>query len=230
MRRNRIAKSIVIFIASIIALAMSGATYALWYEDMYIYTDVETAEISWEFWHPSWYDNPGVPPFPLLIWGDHGLDPPLYLKDVASSSHWFDDSDDDGDFDTLYLIFQNVYPYYEDHFAFAVHCNGILPIHIWKVEFSNYDGTVIYGVLYANGNVYLDIGGPDGPDVPDGEPDIVIWWGDHFGEQLHYCDSADLSFNFKVLQPCPQGVLLELLIRIVAVNYNEYEAGPIDGY
>jgi hypothetical protein len=221
MRHNRIAKTAVIFMASIIALAMSGATYALWSEDLYIYTDIETGEVDWEFWHPSWgnEDPNDDAPFPLLIWGDHGLDPPLYQKDVASSSFDWWDSDDDGDFDRLNLTFDCVYPYYEDHFAFAVHCNGCVPIHIWKVEFTNADGSIIYGTLYANGYVYLDLSGPNG--IPDDQADIEIWWGNHFGYQLHYCDSVDESFNIRFLQPMPQNANLELVMRIVAHQYNE---------
>lgn len=227
MKHKRIGKTSVVLLVSIIALSMSGATYALWYEDLYIYTDITTGEVDWEFWHPSWYVTPGVPEFPLFIHGDEGIDPG-WTKDVGSNWAEFFDTDGDGDFDTMHLVFENVYPYYYDHVAFALHCNGNIPIHVWKVEFSNMDGTVVYETIYANGNIYLDIGGPDGPDVPDGEPDVFIWWGDNFGLQMHYCDSADFSFNINILQPCPQGVTLQFLVKITACQYNEYQPGPID--
>ena len=54
MRQNRIVKTIVIFIASIIALAMSGATYALWYDDLYIDIYAETGDVEWEFYNRLW--------------------------------------------------------------------------------------------------------------------------------------------------------------------------------
>jgi hypothetical protein len=221
MKHRRIGKTSVIFLVSILALAMSGATYALWYEELYIYTDIETGEVDWEFCHPKWYnDNPDDdPPFPLLIWGDHGLDPPLYTKDVASSSFEWWDSDNDGDIDRLNLSFNCVYPYYSDHFAFALHCNGCVPIHVWKVEFTNADGSIIYETIYANGYYYLDLTGPNG--IPDGQDDIEIWWGDNFGTQLHYCDSVDESFDITFLQPMPQNAHLELVMSIVAHQYNE---------
>jgi hypothetical protein len=229
MKRSRIAKTMVIFIACIIALAMSGATYALWSEELHLDIDIQTGEVDWEFWHPSWYITPGVPEFPLFIHGDTGIDPG-WTKDVGSNWANFFDADGDGDFDTMHLVFENVYPYYQDHFAFAVHCNGDIPIHIWKVEFTNLDGSIIYETIYENGNIFLDIGGPDGDDIPDGEADIFIWWGDNFGTQMHYCDSVDISFNVNILQPCPQGANLQFLINVVSCQYNEYVQGPIDGY
>jgi hypothetical protein len=225
-----------IFIVSIIALAMTGATYALWYEDLYIYTEVDTGEVDWEFWHPGWYITPGVPEFPLFTHDDDGIDPG-WTKDVGSNWAEFFDTDDDGDFDTMHLVFENVYPYYYDHIAFSLHCNGDIPIHVWRVQFTDLEGNIIpflnqtgvpFDAMYKNELVYLDISGPDGE--PDGEPDIFIWWGDNFGTQYHNCDSGDFSFYITILQPCPQGAHLEFLIKMTAVQYNEYVPGPIDGY
>jgi hypothetical protein len=224
MKHKRIGKTSVILLASIIALAMSGATYALWYEDLYIYTDIETGEVDWEFWHPSWYVTPGIPEFPLFIHEDNGIDPG-WTKDVGSNWAEFLDLDEDGDFETMHLVFENVYPGYWDHFTFSVHCNGNIPIHIWKVEFTNLDGTIIYGTFYdsntASQGIYIDIDGSGGDDV-------WIWWGDNFGDQLHYCHSRDLSFIIQFLQPCPQNAHLDLVIHYVACQYNEYVPGPIE--
>ena len=226
MKHTRIAKMNVIFLASIVALAMSGATYALWFEDLYIWTDVETGEVDWEFWHTSWYVTPGVPEFPYFGHSDFGIDPG-WTKDVGSNWAEFFDTDDDGDFDTMHLVLDNVYPYYWDHFVIQLHCNGNIPIHVWRVQFTNMDESIVYDTIYANKQVYLDIGGPDGPDIPDGEADLLVAWGDSFGTQMHYCDYVDLSFSIHILQPCPQGVNLEFLIKIAACQYNEYEPGPI---
>ena len=213
---------------------MSGATYALWYEDLYIYTDIYTGNVDWEFWHTNWYLQPGVPEFPWFGHGDNGIDPG-YTKDVGSNWAEFFDTDDDGDFDTMHLVLENVYPYYYDHFVFQVHCNGIVPIHIWRVQFTDMQGNVIeftdqqgniLDAMYANKNAYLDITGPDG--VPDGQFDLLVAWGDNFGLQMHYCDYADMSFIIHILQPCPQNAHIEFLIKLSACQYNEYVQGPID--
>jgi hypothetical protein len=237
MKHKRIGKTSVIFLASIIAVAMSGATYALWYEELNIYTDVYTGEVDWEFWHTNWYIKPGVPEFPWFVHGDIGPDPPLETKDVASNWAEFFDTDDDGDFDTMHLVLENVYPYYTDHFVYQVHCNGNIPIHVWRVQFTDMENNIINFVL-PNGTVldamykiqhelaYIDITGPDG--VPDGEFDIFIAWGDNFGTQLHYCDYLDMSFSITILQPCPQNAHIEFLIKLSACQYNEWVPGPIE--
>jgi hypothetical protein len=238
MRRNRKAKTTVIFIASIIALAMTGATYALWYEDLYIWTDVHTGEVDWEFWHTNWYLEPGDPEQPHFGHDDHDIDPGK-TKDVGSNWAEFFDTDGDGDFDTMHLVLENVYPGYYDHLVYQVHCNGNIPIHVWRVQFTDLDGNIIPFTL-LDGTVldamyttqdelaFLDISGPDG--VPDGEFDLFIPWGNNFDAQMHYCDYLDMSFSIHVLQPCPQGAHLEFYIKQTAVQYNEHVYGPIDGY
>jgi len=234
MKHKRIGKTSVILLVSIIALAMSGATYALWYEDLYIYTDIETGEVDWEFWNTAWYLDPTHSDPPWFEHGDIGIDPGN-TKDVGSNWAEFFDTDGDGDNDTMHLVLENVYPYYYDHFVFQVHCNGNIPIHIWKVYFTDMEGNIyqfenlegdILDAMYENENAFLDISGPDG--IPDGQYDLFISWGDNFGLQMHYCDYADISFSIHVLQPCPQNAHLEFFIKLAACQYNEYVPGPID--
>jgi hypothetical protein len=240
MNNDQIAKIIIIFIVIIIAFATSGMTYALWREDFNVLTDTytEEGEVDWEFWHPNWYITPGFPEDPLFIHGDFGIDPG-WTKDVGSNWAEFFDTDDDGDFDTMHLVFENVYPYYNDHFAFALHCNGEIPIRVWRVQFTDLEGNIIPFILPDGTELeamysiqdelaYLDISGPD--RIPDEKPDIFIWWGDNFGTLLYYCDSADFSFHLTILQPCPQNTHIEFLIKITAVQSDIYIPGPIDEY
>jgi len=203
-------KIAVMFIVSIMALAGTGAAYALWSETLTITGTATTTELDWEFYNPLWPVDPTLPP----LFGnlDHGIDPFL-TKDVGSNDAEFFDTDGDGDYDKMVLTITNAYPQYNDHIVFAVHCNGQLPLHIWKVVFKNMADQEVE-TLYANGDVYLDIDG-------DGDADIWITWGDNFGLQMHYCDWTDMSFNFYILQECPQGVPLTFTIEVVAGQYNE---------
>ena len=84
---------------------MSGATYALWYEDLYIHTYAESGEVDWEFWHTNWYLKPGVPEQPYFGHSDFTIDPG-WTKDVASNWAEFFDTDEDGDFDTMHRMIE----------------------------------------------------------------------------------------------------------------------------
>jgi hypothetical protein len=47
--RHVINKIAVIFIVSLISLAASSASYALWYEELHLDVDAETGVLSWIF-------------------------------------------------------------------------------------------------------------------------------------------------------------------------------------
>jgi hypothetical protein len=214
MKHKMMGKTSIIFLASIITLAMSGATYALWYEDLYISTYIDTGEVDWEYWN-YWTESNIDPTF---THDDHGIDPD-FTKDVASTTGWFTDEDGDGDPETMHVTILNAYPYYHNHISFWVHCNGNIPIHIWKVVFRDSVDNEILTIYESDDDIYLDLSGPN--DVPDGLPDIRVLWGDNFGKQLHYCDSADMSFGFIIQQTAPQGKTFTFTIEIVAGQYNE---------
>jgi len=112
----------------------------------------------------------------------------------------------------------NAYPYYGNHIAFKVHGLGSIPLRIWKAEFVVND-IVIETIYDEDEYIYLDLGGTP-------EPDLEIWWGNGFGEQLHYCDKHDISFELLVLQEAPQDSELAFTIRLVGIQWNEYRAGP----
>ena len=186
---------------------MIGFSYALWSETLYITGTVNTSELDWEFVMNSHTqkDPPGTNDWnsedPQTIW--------QVDKDVGCTTITFEDSDQDGDYDTLLIIYDNIYPLYYEHIAFKVHNNGDIPLKIWKI--------IINGIEYfANVHTTLDLN-------EDGVPDVQIWYGDNFGLQMHPCENANLSFDFVLLQGAPQGQSLGFTIEIVAVQYNEYQ-------
>lgn len=212
--KGRLEKFGIAFLALALALTLTGAAFAAWTDDLTITGTVTTGELDWEFYNPQ---NPGAEP--KLTCEDQGPDPQQSPgqntegKDVASTTAVFSDTDADGDYDRMSLTIDNAYPYYYNHCAFWVHCNGNIPLIIERVNFV-VDNTVVAS-LTKSGEVQLDLGGTS-------DPDISIYWGDNFGAQLHYCDRADMSFDFYVLQEAPQGQSLTFSIEIVGIQWNEY--------
>jgi len=119
------------------------------------------------------------------------------------------------------VTLHNVYPWYYTHIAFKVTNDGTIPVKIWRV--------VIDGKYYYKLNEQQLRQGVEIDLNHDGKPDVLIWWGDNFGAQLHPGQSADISFDITVLQGAPQGATLTLTISLQAVQWNEYSPGPIGG-
>ena len=206
-------KIVLISLALVLALGSLGVGYALWSDTMYLNGTVQTGTLEWEYLRTP--EAPGEPPRPPIVThDDNPLDPPDFLKDVASTSWIYVDSDSDGDFDTLELTIDNAYPGYTNHCAFWVHGKGSVPLHIEKVYFIVND--VVIETLTANGGVLMDLGVGAIPG-----DDVYVYWGDNFGTQLHFCDYADMSFDITVLQPAPQGATMTFSIELEAVQYNE---------
>jgi len=218
---NKAAKAAAI--ASLIALVAVGAT-AMWSETLKFRITAETSELDFEFvdgsltlkdacglqpgpgnqggndWNATYYPNRGATQ----------LD-----KDVACTSASFSDSDGDGDLDTLTVTIHNAYPWYYTHIAWIVHNNGEIPLKIWKIVVTAGNTSQEYYALNPDTPVELDLNG-------DGKKDVLLWWGDNFGKQLHHCESADISMDLTVLQPAPMNANLSFSISLVAIQWNEY--------
>jgi len=207
------AKPTAIALLTIFALTAIGVAHALWSENLYINGTVDTSELDWELvpgylihldhgndWNASWYP----------IKGFKQLD-----KDVGNTTVDQVDSDGDDDLDTITVTLRNVYPWYGEHIAFAVHNNGEIHLKIWKVVYKDGYGNVLHEQYASRDAIPLDLNG-------DKKADIAIWWGDNFGEQLYPCDSRDLSFDITVLQDAPQGQTLTFIIEFIAIQWNEY--------
>jgi len=201
-------KILLVTLSIILAMGALGVGYALWFEELYVDVTVNTGELDWEFWN---HEVPaGYPTEPTYTYADHGFDPPAYIKDVAQTNHVWVDRDGDLDWDTLELEIIDAYPGYYNHISTHVHCNGTVPL-------------IIVGawVTYGDSEAWLPAG--DWVTIFDGA--MRVSFGNNYGDQLHFCDSRDISFDFKILQPAEQGHTYTFSIRYVAVQYNEYE-GP----
>lgn len=113
MKRERwieMKKMIGIFAGLILALGMSGVSFAHWSETLYINGTVATGEVDVEIigWHVVEYED----------------------KDVGEYHGELIDLDGDGDYDKLRLDLWNLYPSYWIEVWIQVHNNGSIPVHI----------------------------------------------------------------------------------------------------
>ncbi len=214
-------------VISIIALALIALvlfTLAMWFSVLKINTYVSTGELDWEIMlGVSHLDGPGVNDWNL----NWTLIPDKVRfqtdKDVGQTFVTLTDSDGDLDYDVLNITIVNAYPWYYEHISFIVHNNGDIPIKIWRLSISNGTYTWYY---YAINEQELQRG--DEIDLDgDGVDDILIWWGDNFGKQLHHCDEADISFDLTILQGIQENITITLYLSLDAVQWNEYTPGPI---
>ena len=202
-------------------------SFALWSEQLKVNTYVDTGELDWEFVNGTliYTDACGLEPgygyFRGNDWNASYLPSPGAVqldKDVGCTIVSLIDSDGDGDSDTMNITLSNVYPWYYTHIAFKVHNDGTIPLKIWRVRISNNTYTWTF---YELNEQILQQGLPLDLDG-DGLNDTLIWWGDNFGEQLHPCQSADISLDITILQEAPESSTLTLYIQLDAIQWNEY--------
>ena len=223
-------KSYVMLLAAALLVAVLGAAVmAMWSETLRINVTVKTGELDWEFVNGSvtYKDACGLQPG----YGDYGgndwnasrLPEPAAEqldKDVGCTIATLVDTDGDGDYDALNVTLNNTYPWYYTHIAFKVHNDGTIPLKIWRVVIVTANDTYTYYELNEQElqqGEELDVDG-------DGQKDILVWWGDNFGKQLHPCQSADISLDITVLQQAKEGTTYNFLIKLDAIQWNEYEA------
>ncbi|MCE4605800.1 MAG: hypothetical protein F7B59_00505 [Desulfurococcales archaeon] len=211
-------------------IASIGGASALWYKTMTTDVTVHTGELDWEFRNNTVFtsdpctDSSGS----NVTWSDSNAFPPNYNvviapegKDVGCTGIHLLDSDGDGDYDTLNITLNNVYPYYATEVDFRVWNIGTIPLKIWRIQVILDNGTM-YEFTETNPNqvenegLYLDLNN-------DTKPDVLFLWGDNFGNQLETGQNADISLHIVVLQTAPQGATLHFMIGLDAVQWNEYE-------
>ncbi|WP_042667635.1 hypothetical protein [Desulfurococcus amylolyticus] len=217
---NRIYVIVLATLLIIVGLLLGAS---MWLDILRANTYVGTGELDWEIVKGStiWLDacglQPGFGSYKGNDWNATHLPSPGVLqldKDVGCTDVALIDSDGDGDMDTMNVRLYNVYPWYYTHIAMKVHNDGSIPLKIWRVII---DGRYYYELneQVLQQGVELDLNN-------DEAPDILIWWGDNFGAQLHPCQSADISFDLTVLQSAPQNTVLSFTISLQAVQWNEY--------
>ncbi len=206
---------------------LSASAVAMWSQALKVNVYVSTSEVDIEFVNGSltYKDACGLAPG----YGDHrgndwnatGYPDPMAIqlgKDVGCTNVTLIDGDGDGDYDLMNVTLHKVYPWYYTHIAFKIHNNGGIPVRIWRVILNNGTHNFTYYELNEQElqqGEEIDLNG-------DGKPDLLIWWGDNFGEQLHPCQSADISWDLTVLQDAPQGATLTFTIYIEVIQWNEY--------
>ncbi|MEM3976438.1 MAG: hypothetical protein QXO87_06765, partial [Desulfurococcaceae archaeon] len=197
--------------------------FAMWSETLRVNSAVSTGEVDWRIVPGSliYLDACGLQPgygfFAGNDWNATYLPQPGAIqldKDVGCTSVVLMDGDGDGDMDTMNVTLHNTYPYYYTHIAFKVHNSGTIPVKIWRVIINGQEFYELNEQVLQQG-VELDLTG-------DGRPDVLIWWGNNFGIQLHPCQSADISFDLTLLQDAPEGATLTFIVRFEAVQWNEY--------
>lgn len=211
MLRGRTSSKILAIFAILLAMLM-GTGYALWSGNLYINGTINTGELDWAFSTTVSTVDHG----PDMNGDPNGACFNMYEapegKDVGSSSYQLLDTDNDGDYDTINVTLNNVYPLYLEDFTVHVYNDGTIPLKIWKVVLDSHE-------YYANSDfpALVDLDG-------DGYNDIRICWGDNFGLQMHPGDSAEISFEIIVLQPAPQDTTLSFTITLIAMQWNEYSS------
>ena len=211
------------------AALIAGAASALWWERLDVSMTANTGELDWEFRNNTVFtsdpcnNSAGDP----VTWPDTNAFPPDYSpvmapegKDVGCTDTWLADTDSDGDYDTLNVEIHNAYPYYVTEVDFRVWNTGTIPLKIWRIVVQLDNGTT-YTYTEENPDtvedegLYLDLNN-------DTLSDVIMLWGDNFGNQLETGQSADISLTVIVLQEAPQGADLHFQISLDAVQWNEY--------
>jgi len=221
-------KTIAIIPIFLLLLASTGIAYAMWSETLKINVTAKTGELDWEFvggtltFMDACGLQPGYGNYGGNDWNASSLPQPGSTqldKDVGCTEVELIDSDGDGDYDTMNITLHNVYPWYYTHIAFKVHNNGDIPIKIWRV--------IIDGQEFYELNAQVLQQGLEIDADKDGHNDTLIWWGDNFGVQLHPCQSADISLDITVLQTANESTTYHITISLEAIQWNEYNKGPI---
>lgn len=217
------------YVISLIIVSTVLMGLAIWLQQLSLNNYINTGELDWRFVPGSliYLDACELPPgygyFRGNDWNASYLPTPGAVqldKDTGCTKVSLIDSDGDGDSDTMNITLINVYPWYYTHVAFKVHNDGSIPLKIWRVRISNGTHEWIYHKLNEQElqqGVEVDLNN-------DSEPDILIWWGDNFGVQLHPCQSADISLDLTILQKAPQSTKLTLYVELDALPWNEYVA------
>jgi hypothetical protein len=197
-------KMIALPLIAIMLSLTTAVAVAHWVDNLYVVGEVQSGELSACVYIAS-----------TLAGNDWTCDPGLKNvrqldKDIANSNVTFT-------CDTVTVTVNNGYPCYYDHVDIGVENTGTIPWAIWKVViWTDYSDAV---TLYTP-QQYMLLNLTD-----DGLPDMELRWGNSFGDQFDPGTMADLSFEFHLLNPIPQGATcLQFYAQIYIVNWNEYEA------
>ena len=173
-----------------LGLLMSGLAFAHWSEVLWIEGSVATGELDVELLSASSDDPPGS--------NDPGKD-----KDVGCTTTELQDTDGDGDYDTVLVTITNAYPCYEVYVHFTVHNNGTIPAH-----FKGFGPQPSFAPI----NNYWQA------SLFDGAITVEAW--DGYDEQFHPSDRHDYTLWIHVEQEAEESTTYEFTIEVWFDQWN----------
>jgi hypothetical protein len=204
-------------LALVLALGTMGIGYSLWYQTVYVNGTVQTGSVDMCIEDGNWLQLDGGPDHTATTSCETGAISGIGFVPEEKEVGWTEISRPDCY--TLEVTVHNAYPCYYNVIDFAVDNTGTIPVKLWKaVVTTDYDEYTFYDDFWQ----CLDLDG-------DGNNDLWLRWGDSWGNQREPGGHYDLSFDFHVLQPAPQGpdTTLTFTVELYWVQWNEYVAGPI---
>lgn len=198
--------------ALILALFASAFTYGLWFQTLTVDGQVETGDLEWIIVNQFTSDAGQQPDQTILPNGS--VVPVPEGKDVGFS---YCELARDGK--SVHFFLNNTYPGYMAMCQMYFRNTGTIPIHFECIEFLDGQGNLIYNYTYYSPVdapvMYLDLDG-------DCNADIMLWFRDNLGEQIHPGgDSDEYSFWIQVLQTASEGAQYDFEMRPTAVQWNE---------
>lgn len=237
--------------ALVLALGSMGLGYAAWIDTVTISGTVDTGSLCIDIDSPELGDGPVQPPpylYDTVVQGQTDVvcnnpGPGFHLdtRDTLKNVGWgtveqvlpIPGTDL---YKGLELNLYNVYPCYYNHLDFWLHGCGSIPARIYTVTFKDELGNVLpawdengdpmpngaildYMNTLPNGTKYLAFDFNE-----NGVYDFEIHWGDHFGSQLHECDSVNISMAMHVMQDLDMegGETFSFVIEVSAIQWDEY--------
>jgi hypothetical protein len=224
-----------IAIAVVTVLATLGIGFSMWSQTVTVNGTVNTGKVSWSFYTASMLDS-------ISLAATNGVYYPLdpSLCDYTTQNGFvggyvhldknvsYGTSVISADGQTLTVTLNNTYPCNFNSLSFYVKNTGTLPIKVWRVQIFDNNGNVVSTYYSENDvpatGVALNLDGNAGND-------FEIRYGDNFGLQIEpgQQSSGEMSIWFHTLQPAPQSSTLTFTIKLTAVQWNEYTAGPVAG-
>ncbi len=220
-------KTWIIALALVLALGSLGVAYAMWSDNVFINTNIATGRVGIAITNEVVLDEIAPPPYwptttPDYTCNDH------FVPNAQGQNFWKLDKNvawgnstiyKDGDLDVVTLY--NTYPSNFNMVTLYVRNTGTIPIKIWKTEILDANDVLI-GTMYTTG-IHTDLNMDD-----DADYELEIQYGDNFGTQLEPGNAAaEISYWIHTMQPADQNATYTFKLKIYAVQYNEYQPGPI---
>jgi len=186
-----------IFSVLMIALMMTGLSYALWDKNLHITGTVNTGKLDGiiTYWFSN--DPPGTPdPRPPGATYES--------KNVGETICTIDEKDPE----ICYVTINNAYPCYYVHYSITIKNTGNVA---WMIQGYKAGSTDVP----ENTWVQVDLDG-------DGKPDIEFYITDSIGEQVDPGHPIETSLDTHILQTATPGSNYHFTFTILLVQWNEY--------